>query len=256
MRSKLAALAPQLLLLFGFAQATPAVAASAAVPPAGIDRLAGSTPGDLISSRPGPEEVRRALARIARDSDGRVRLGIIGRTNEGRPVRLASVGHGATRLLYVTQQHGDEPLGTPAAVRALWALGVRDDAVAPVAAQPGDDRRRGAGQPGWRGAQPALQPRPHRDRRRSPSPAWATTSTGSTTRSRRSRTTRCRRRGRSCGCGTPPDRPSWSTTTCRAATCSRTAGRPPRRSCGRPARWPAPTRSPGPASSPCATTTR
>ncbi|MCY1145496.1 M14 family zinc carboxypeptidase [Actinoplanes sp. Pm04-4] len=67
-----------------------------------------------------------ALKKIAKASDGRVRLGIIGRSNEGRPLRLATVGHGPTRLLYVTQQHGDEPLGTPAAVRALWALGVPD----------------------------------------------------------------------------------------------------------------------------------
>ncbi|MEU8610313.1 M14 family zinc carboxypeptidase, partial [Actinoplanes sp. NPDC048791] len=81
-------------------------------------------PARLIPARPSPDEVRRSLARIARDSDGRVRLGVIGRSNEGRALRLASVGHGPTRLLYVTQQHGDEPLGTPAAVRLLWSLGV------------------------------------------------------------------------------------------------------------------------------------
>jgi hypothetical protein len=83
-----------------------------------------TAPAGLIPARPSPAEVGRALARIARDSDGRVRLGVIGRSNENRPLRLASVGHGPTRLLYVTQQHGDEPLGTPAAVRALWTLGV------------------------------------------------------------------------------------------------------------------------------------
>ncbi len=82
----------------------------------------------LVSARPGPAEVARALTRIAKASDGRVRLGVIGRSNEGRALRLATVGHGRTRLLYVTQQHGDEPLGTPAAVRALWTLGVPDTA--------------------------------------------------------------------------------------------------------------------------------
>lgn len=88
-----------------------------------------AAPGSfLISARPGPAEVAAALARVARASDGRVRLGIVGRSNEGRALRLASVGHGRTRLLYVTQQHGDEPLGTPAAVRALWTLGVPDTA--------------------------------------------------------------------------------------------------------------------------------
>ena len=86
---------------------------------------AASGPPD-IAARPSPEQVGKALSRIARAGDGRVRLGVIGRSNEGRPLRLATVGHGRTRLLFVTQQHGDEPLGTPAAVRALWSLGVPD----------------------------------------------------------------------------------------------------------------------------------
>jgi len=83
-----------------------------------------SAPRGLVPAEPTPEQVGAALRRIARESHGRVRLGVIGRTNDGRPVRLASVGSGPVRLLYVTQQHGDEPLGTPAAIRALWTLGV------------------------------------------------------------------------------------------------------------------------------------
>jgi hypothetical protein len=83
---------------------------------------AAATKTDRLS----PTQVGAELKKVAKASDGRVRLGIIGRSNEGRPLRLATVGHGPTRLLYVTQQHGDEPLGTPAAVRALWALGVPD----------------------------------------------------------------------------------------------------------------------------------
>ena len=99
--------------------ATPATPAAAGVAPARAE-----APAALITARPTPEDVRRALARVARDSHGRVRLGVIGRSNEGRALRLASVGRGPTRLLFVTQQHGDEPLGTPAAVRMLWSLGV------------------------------------------------------------------------------------------------------------------------------------
>jgi hypothetical protein len=99
--------------------AAPATAAPAPTPP-----TTAQAPAGLIPDRPTPDDVRRALNRIARDSDGRVRLGAIGRTNENRPIRLASVGHGPVRLLFVTQQHGDEPLGTPAAVQALWTLGV------------------------------------------------------------------------------------------------------------------------------------
>jgi hypothetical protein len=120
MRSKLVTVAVGALL--GVTLAAPAAADTGRDPaPMSADQLA--VP-HLVSPQPSPEELRRALSRIARDSDGRVRLAVVGRTNEGRPIRLATVGRGATRLLYVTQQHGDEPLGTPAAVRALWALGV------------------------------------------------------------------------------------------------------------------------------------
>jgi len=122
MRSKLIGVTATSLLC-GVLLATPATANADRSPPM-PEQLSVSAPADLISPSPSPEELRRALARIARESHGRVRLGTIGRSNERRPIRLASVGHGRTRLLYVTQQHGDEPLGTPAAVRTLWALGV------------------------------------------------------------------------------------------------------------------------------------
>ncbi len=118
MRAKLAVTVAAALL------GTMLVASPATADTAPATSLAGAAPASLIPARPTPDDVRRALTRVARDSDGRVRLGVIGRTNEGRAIRLASVGHGHTRLLYVTQQHGNEPLGTPAAVRMLWALGV------------------------------------------------------------------------------------------------------------------------------------
>lgn len=125
MRSKLATFAITAALVGAALVATPAGATADSVSrPVASDHLTLLAPSQLVPARPSPQEVRRALARIARDSDGRVRLGTIGRSNEGRPIRLATVGHGATRLLYVTQQHGDEPLGTPAAIRALWVLGV------------------------------------------------------------------------------------------------------------------------------------
>ncbi|MCA2214234.1 M14 family zinc carboxypeptidase [Jidongwangia harbinensis] len=128
MRSKLLA-AASAAALTSVLLAAPGTAAAEPVPrPVAADRLSVLVPSDLVPPAPTPEELRRALGRIARASDGRVRIGSAGRTNEGRPIRLATVGHGGTRLLYVTQQHGDEPLGTPAAVRALWALGVPDTA--------------------------------------------------------------------------------------------------------------------------------
>jgi hypothetical protein len=63
-----------------------------------------------------------ALHQISRQSHGRVSLETIGRSHEGRDLYLAKVGHGPTRVLYLTQQHGDEPLGTEAALQLLQRL--------------------------------------------------------------------------------------------------------------------------------------
>ena len=125
MRSRLISLAAVAALLGGLLLATPAAAKTDPVPqPMAAGALAALAPPNLVPPAPSPEQLNEALMRIARESNGRVRLGTIGLSNEGRPIRLASVGRGPVRVLYVTQQHGNEPLGTPAAVRALWALGV------------------------------------------------------------------------------------------------------------------------------------
>jgi hypothetical protein len=68
-------------------------------------------------------ELVKALHQIERQSKGRVSLETIGRSNEGRDIFLAKVGRGPTRVLYITQQHGDEPLGTEAALQLLRRLG-------------------------------------------------------------------------------------------------------------------------------------
>jgi Zinc carboxypeptidase len=65
------------------------------------------------------EELTLAVHRIAARSGGRIQLESIGKTNLGRDIWLASVGTGATGVMYVTQQHGNEPLGTEAALQLL-----------------------------------------------------------------------------------------------------------------------------------------
>ncbi|OLF19007.1 M14 family zinc carboxypeptidase [Actinophytocola xanthii] len=77
-----------------------------------------------VDPRPTNEEVARELRRIAHQARGRVDVRSIGATNEGRPVWAARVGHGPVRIQYITQQHGDEPLGTPAAIEFLRTVGV------------------------------------------------------------------------------------------------------------------------------------
>ncbi|KAB2344391.1 M14 family zinc carboxypeptidase [Actinomadura rudentiformis] len=72
-------------------------------------------------------ELAKALKRIERASHGRVRVRSVGKSNEGRPLWFATLGSGPKRLMYVTEQHGDEPLGTESALKALGTLGVRND---------------------------------------------------------------------------------------------------------------------------------
>ena len=79
-----------------------------------------------LDPRPSNEKLAAQLDELAAASDGRVAVRSIGQTNEGRPVLAARVGTGPVRIQYVTQQHGDEPLGTPAAVQFLRTLGVAD----------------------------------------------------------------------------------------------------------------------------------
>jgi hypothetical protein len=68
----------------------------------------------------------RDLESIESSSRGRMSLEIIGSSNEGRDIHLASVGEGERTILYLTQQHGNEPHGTEAAVQALRTLASSD----------------------------------------------------------------------------------------------------------------------------------
>ncbi|GAA1551764.1 hypothetical protein GCM10009678_38340 [Actinomadura kijaniata] len=69
-------------------------------------------------------ELAAALRRIARASHGRVKVRSVGTSNEGRPLWFVTLGNGPRRLLYVTQQHGDEPLATESAISAVRDLGL------------------------------------------------------------------------------------------------------------------------------------
>jgi murein tripeptide amidase MpaA len=81
-------------------------------------------PGRDASGSISNEQLVRVLDLLEHVSRGRVSVSSVGTTNEGWPIEYATVGHGPVRILYITQQHGNEPLGTPAAVRLLWTLGV------------------------------------------------------------------------------------------------------------------------------------
>ncbi|WP_344598649.1 M14 family zinc carboxypeptidase [Actinomadura vinacea] len=91
--------------------------------PAGVTAPAAQTGARLHSNA----ELARELKRIERASHGRVRVRSIGTSNQGRPLWFATLGTGSKRVMYVTQQHGDEPLGTESALLALRTLGTKND---------------------------------------------------------------------------------------------------------------------------------
>jgi len=69
------------------------------------------------------EELVKALKKIEKSSKGLVELEVIGLTNQGRDIYLAKVGDPAnTPVMFQTQQHGGEPMGTEAALKVIQFL--------------------------------------------------------------------------------------------------------------------------------------
>lgn len=68
------------------------------------------------------EQLYARLEGLAARRGGVLDLSVLGRSLEGRPIYRASVGSGPRSLALVTQQHGDEPVGTEAAVALLDRL--------------------------------------------------------------------------------------------------------------------------------------
>ncbi|MFF0473305.1 M14 family metallocarboxypeptidase [Streptomyces sp. NPDC004284] len=119
------------------ALALAAGAAALALPLVSVPaKAADSAPAQALP-RTGFEESRGArwtseaeegefLAAVDRGS-GRVALREIGTTGQGRPLRLATLGTGATTVLLVCSQHGDEPAGRETCLSTVRDLAYAQD---------------------------------------------------------------------------------------------------------------------------------
>jgi hypothetical protein len=69
------------------------------------------------------DELVKALAQLEKNSQGEVRLEVIGQSNLGRDIYMVSVGHGPDNVVIITQQHGGEPHGTETVLNLIQNLG-------------------------------------------------------------------------------------------------------------------------------------
>ncbi len=69
-----------------------------------------------------PGELAERLRALAAAHPGRVSLEVVGRSVEGRPIQLVTLGSGPRRVLLWSQMHGDEPSATPALLDLAHAL--------------------------------------------------------------------------------------------------------------------------------------
>lgn len=67
------------------------------------------------------------LDNIVAESDGRVELEVIGESNLGKDLFLATVGSGDTPVMIFAHVHGSESISSEAALRVLKTLGTSDD---------------------------------------------------------------------------------------------------------------------------------
>jgi hypothetical protein len=69
------------------------------------------------------DELVKTLKKIEKSSKGLVELEVIGLTNQGREIYLAKIGDPSnTPVMFQTQQHGGEPMGTEAALKVIQFL--------------------------------------------------------------------------------------------------------------------------------------
>jgi hypothetical protein len=77
-----------------------------------------------------PDGLVQAIQGLEERHPGRLAVEEVGRSVQGRPIHLLTLGHGPRRVLLWSQMHGDEPSATPALLDVAEYLLSRDDPMA------------------------------------------------------------------------------------------------------------------------------
>jgi hypothetical protein len=125
--------AAALTLASALAAFVPAVRAEAVSLPT-PQELWAAWPSSRVVTTPAPclrpDGLVRAIRALAEKHPGRLRVEEAGRSVQGRPIHLLTVGRGPRRVLLWSQMHGDEPSATPALLDVAEYLLGRDDPAA------------------------------------------------------------------------------------------------------------------------------
>lgn len=65
------------------------------------------------------EQLVKRLKQLEQESNGEIKLEVVGQSREGRNIYMIKAGHGPDNVMMISQQHGNEPHGTEAVLNLI-----------------------------------------------------------------------------------------------------------------------------------------
>lgn len=74
------------------------------------------------------EQLVKTLKQLEQESNGEVKLEVVGQSRQGRDIYMVKAGHGPNNVMMISQQHGNEPHGTEAVLNLIQNIGKNGNA--------------------------------------------------------------------------------------------------------------------------------